>query len=339
LRSGNSSAGDKRLAVVEHDCLTRRRRPEWIVQLERCSTATKSRHRTLRQGATVPDARQPLHLRALSDEPHWSCGIDEWNAAHVQRCAWRNGDPIRHRVYRADIARCNTAPRETPALPNREPFASGVRADNGARFVNDLALAACGTTFTKQAAVITVGYEADLLALWLLCSHKATRSCDFPHLRFRHAAQRESRPRDCSAVESMQEVGLVFLDVYGGAESPREPVIRDSATRIVPRSNRVTTEERAPLANEGAEFHRGVAAHARARRLTALIRRHKWFQDRIGELLLKVLNVERNAKMIGDATRIVSGIEGAAALAMAITLIGGAMQSHPHADNLVARLN
>jgi hypothetical protein len=137
----------------------------------------------------------------------------------------------------------------------------------------------------------------------------------------------------------MQEVGLIFLGVYGGAESPRTPVFRDGSTSIVPGSNRITAEERTPLANEGAELHRCVATHARARRLTALIRRHKWFQNRIGELLLKVLNVERDAKMIGDATRIVSGIEGAAALAMAVTLIGRAVQAHPYAHDLMASLD
>jgi hypothetical protein len=55
--------------------------------------------------------------------------------------------------------------------------------------------------------------------------------------------------------------------------------------------------------------------------------------------LLKVLNMEWDAEMVGDATRIISGIKGAAALAMSIALIGGAMQSHPHANNLVAGLD
>jgi hypothetical protein len=55
--------------------------------------------------------------------------------------------------------------------------------------------------------------------------------------------------------------------------------------------------------------------------------------------LLKVLNVERDPKMIGNATRIVSGIKGAAALAMTVTLIGGAVQAHPYADDLMASLD
>jgi hypothetical protein len=214
-----------------------------------------------------------------------------------------------------------------------------MRSNDSARLVNDFTLASCRATVAQQAAVVTIWNEADLLALWLLCSHKATRTCDFAHFWLRHAAQRESRPRDCGAVESMQEVGLVLLGVDSGTQSPGAPVIGDGASRIVPGSNCIASEERTPLANECAELHRRVAAHARARRLTALIRRDKWFQDRIRELLLKVLNVERDPKMIGNATRIVSGIKGAAALAMSVALIGGAVQAHPYADDLMASLD
>ena len=211
-----------------------------------------------------------------------------------------------------------------------------MRADNRARLVNDLTLATRRATVTQQAAVIAVGYEADLLALWLLCGHEATRTCNFADFWLRHAAQRESRPRDCSAVESMQEVGLIFLGVDGGAQSPREPVIRDGTTRVVPSGNGITAEEGTPLTNECAELDRRVAANARARRLTALIRGHKRLQDGIGKLLLEVLDMKWDAEMVGNATRIIGGIKGAAALAMSVALIGGAMQSHPYADNLMA---
>jgi hypothetical protein len=127
----------------------------------------------------------------------------------------------------------------------------------------------------------------------------------------------------------MQEIRLILLGVDSGAQSPRAPIIRDGATRIVPRSNRVAAKECTPLPHQCAELHRCVAANTGARRLTALIRRDKGLQDRIRELLLEILNVERDAKMVGDTTRIVGGIQGAATLAVAVTLIGGAVESHP----------
>jgi hypothetical protein len=107
----------------------------------------------------------------------------------------------------------------------------------------------------------------------------------------------------------------------------------------VPRSNRVTPKERTPLTNECAELHRRIAANTRAWCLTALIRRHKRLKDGVGELLLEILNMERDAEMIGNATRIVGGIEGAAALAMTVALIRGAVEAHPHSNNLMARLD
>jgi hypothetical protein len=48
-----------------------------------------------------------------------------------------------------------------------------MRSHNGARLVNDLTLAACGTTFAQQAAVVTIWHEADLLTLRLLCRDEA----------------------------------------------------------------------------------------------------------------------------------------------------------------------
>ena len=137
----------------------------------------------------------------------------------------------------------------------------------------------------------------------------------------------------------MQEVGLILLSVDSGTQSPGAPIIRDGAACIVPRSNRITPKEGTPLTNERAELHRRVAANAGAWRLTALIRRHKGLQDRIGKLLLEILNMERDAEMIGNATRIIGGVKGAAALAMTVTLVGSTMQSHPYTHHFMACFN
>jgi hypothetical protein len=107
----------------------------------------------------------------------------------------------------------------------------------------------------------------------------------------------------------------------------------------VPRGNGIAAEEGAPLANKRAKLHRRVAANTRAWCLTALIRRHKRFKDGIGELLLEVLNMERDAEVIGNATRIIGGIKGAAALAMTVALIRGAVESHPDTNYFVTGLN
>jgi hypothetical protein len=214
-----------------------------------------------------------------------------------------------------------------------------MRPDDGARLVDHIAFAASGTAFAQQAAIIAVGHETDLLALWLLCGDKTARSGRLAHFRLRHVAKWKASSRDSGTVEPMQEIRLILLGVDSGAQSPRAPIIRDGATRIVPRSNRIAAKECTPLPHQCAELHRGVATHAGARRLTALIRSNKGLQDGIGELLLKILNVERDPEMIGDTTRIIGGIKGAAALAVPITLIGGAVQAHPYSNNFMARLD
>jgi hypothetical protein len=137
----------------------------------------------------------------------------------------------------------------------------------------------------------------------------------------------------------MQEICLILLAVHCGTQSPGATVIRDGTTCIVPSGNGIAAEECAPLTNECAELHRRIAANTRAWCLTALIRRHKRLKDGVGELLLEILNMERDAEMIGNATRIVGGVEGAAALAVTVALIGGTVKSHPHSNNLMARLD
>jgi hypothetical protein len=214
-----------------------------------------------------------------------------------------------------------------------------MRSNDCTRLIEHLAFTACGSTFAQQAAVITVGHETDLVTLWLLCGDKASRPCDLAHFWFRHATERETGPRNCGGVESVQEIGLIFLAVDSGTQPPRAPIIRDGATRIVSRRNRIATEEGTPLPHECAELHRGVAANAGAWCLAALIRRNKGLQDGIGEFLLQVLNVERNAEVVGNATRIVGGIKRATALPVTVTLVGGAMKAHPHTNYVMARLN
>jgi hypothetical protein len=107
----------------------------------------------------------------------------------------------------------------------------------------------------------------------------------------------------------------------------------------VPSRDGIAAEEGTPLANKRTELHRGVAPNTRAWRLTALIRRNERFQNRIGKLLLKVLNMKRDTKMISNATRIIGGIKGAATLAVTVALIGCVVKSHPHTDHFMACLN
>jgi hypothetical protein len=103
-------------------------------------------------------------------------------------------------------------------------------------------------------------------------------------------------------------------------------------------SNRLATKERTPLPHECAELHRGIAANAGARRLSAKICANKWLEHRIGELTLKVLNVEWDLQLVRHATRVVRCIKGATTLPPAIHTISSIVKSHPYANHLVSSL-
>ena len=102
--------------------------------------------------------------------------------------------------------------------------------------------------------------------------------------------------------------------------------------------NRLATKERTPLPHECAELHRGIAANAGARRLSAEICANEWLEHRIGELALKVLNVEWDLQLVCHATRIVRRIKGATTLPTAIHPIRSIVKSHPYANHLMSSL-
>jgi hypothetical protein len=102
--------------------------------------------------------------------------------------------------------------------------------------------------------------------------------------------------------------------------------------------NRLTAKERTPLPHECTEFDRGVAANAGAWRLSAEICTNKWLEHRIGELTLKVLNVERDLQLVSHASCIVCRIKRAATLPPSIHAIRSIVKSHPHTNHLVSSL-
>jgi hypothetical protein len=122
----------------------------------------------------MSDARQAVNLRSICEETLGCAGVNERDAADVECRAWRNSDPIGHRIHRADIPRRNATPWETSPLPNREALTSGMCPHNGTRLIKDLAFAPCRSTLAQQAAVVAIWDEADLLALWLLCGDETT---------------------------------------------------------------------------------------------------------------------------------------------------------------------
>jgi hypothetical protein len=213
-----------------------------------------------------------------------------------------------------------------------------MRADNLTLLVNDLSALWLPATRAQERTVIAIWDEADLLALWLLRRWESARACHLTNLRLCHPPKWEARPSDRVAAEAMQEIRLVFVVIHCGTQAPGATVSAHRASRIVAGSNRLAAKERTPLPHERAELHRGIAANAGARRLSAEICANKWLKHRIGELTLKVLNVEWDLQLVRHATRIIRRIKGATTLPPAVHPIRSIVKSHPHTNNLVSSL-
>jgi hypothetical protein len=211
-------------------------------------------------------------------------------------------------------------------------------ADNLTLLVNHLSALWLPATRAQKRTVIAVWDKADLLALWLLRRWESARACHLTNLRLCHPPKWEACPSDRIAAEAMQEIRLVFVVIHCGTQAPGTTVSAHRAARIVPGRNCFAAKERTPLPHECAELHRGIATNAGARRLSAQIRANKWLEHRIGELTLKVLNVEWDLQLVRHATRIVRRIKGATTLPPAIHSVSSIVKSHPHTNNLVSSL-
>jgi hypothetical protein len=190
----------------------------------------------------------------------------------------------------------------------------------------------------QERTVIAIWDEADLLALWLLRGWESARACHLTNLRLCHPPKWEARTSNRVAAEAMQEIRLIFVVIHCGTQAPRPAVGAHRASRIVSGRNCFAAKERTPLPHECAELHRGIATNAGARRLSAEIRANKWLEHRIGELALKVLNVEWDLQLVRHATRIVRRIKGATTLPPAIHPISSIVKSHPYANHLMSSL-
>jgi hypothetical protein len=137
----------------------------------------------------------------------------------------------------------------------------------------------------------------------------------------------------------VQEVGLILVAINGGPQTPARAISTHCASRIVARSNCITSEEGAPLSHQRAKLHRRIASNTGARCLTVKIRTDERLKDRCGELALKVLDVERDLQLISNAARIICSVQRTAALSATVYSIRRIMQPHPDTNNFVSRLN
>jgi hypothetical protein len=260
------------------------------------------------------------------------------NLSALKRFAAADRDAIRPRINRADIPWRTSCHGESTALTNGKSCAPLMGSNNLPLLVNDLSALWLPAARAQERPIIAIWDEADLLALWLLRGWESARACHLTNLRLSHPPKWEARPSDRVAAEAMQEIRLVFVVIHCSTQAPGTVVGTHRASRIVAGGNRFAAKERTPLPHECAKLHRGIAANAGARRLSPEICANKWLEHRIGELTLKVLNVEWDFQLVRHATRIVRRIKGATTLPPAVHTISSVVKSHPYANHLVSSL-
>ena len=137
--------------------------------------------------------------------------------------------------------------------------------------------------------------------------------------------------------QAVEEVGLVLVRV-ARAQQPRSPVRTHVPPRVVTRRDRLAVVQMARSPEQRPELDVRVAVDARRRRLAAHVGVEERLEHAGIELALEVHDVERDVELGGDPTRVVRGVERAAALLELGVAVGDVMEAHPDADHLVALL-
>jgi hypothetical protein len=267
------------------------------------------------------------------------CCASQVNLTALQRLTSTDRDAIRPRINRTDVARHICRNGESSPLSNGETSTPLVLTHNLTALINDLTRLRRPAARAKERPIVSISDETDLLALRLLCRCEPTRARRISHLTLRHLTEWEACTRNRLATEAVQEVGLILVAIYSGPQSPARTIGTHRASRIVARSNRITSEERTPLPHQRAKLHRRIASNTGARCLTVKIRTDERLKDRCGELALKVLDVEWDLQLISNAAGIICSVQRTAALSATVYSIRRIMQTHPDTYNFVSHLN
>ncbi len=235
--------------------------------------------------------------------------------------------------------------------PEAAPLADGVRgrspvlADHGSVGVDQRPRRGSPVGAPLQVlAVVAIPHEADLLALGLVGGGQSMSTCHRASLGLGQLAEGKPCVGQLSLPQAVQEIGLVLVGVTAGNESVAMAIasigiMTDLDARVVTGGHSLTAVEVTGTAQQGSELDRGVAVNARAGRASVEVRCEERLQHASGELALQVQDVERDAQLSRDPTRILGGIERAAGTVGAAVGVGGVVQPHPDPDHVHALLH
>src|SRR5688572_12206383 len=227
-----------------------------------------------------------------------------------QLLTWSDNNRSRIGPDSNDIHRACISARKAAPLPNRVAGVTFVRSYDGAVGRHDRP----GTERWRgnpelpleDSRVITVGHEADFLALRLLGndsqSEHVRRRANFG---LRRLAYRKQHSRENRAIDSPEKIGLVLVVVAAAIE---HTIVHASVVA----GCQPLGVYRIGLAQQIPELREGVAAHAWYGSAPAGVLLREILDDVVIELRLEVEHVVRNPKVLANASRVIHRVEGAA---------------------------
>ncbi len=268
-------------------------------------------------------------------------GLDGREGDHVQGLRRADGHGVVHRGDVEDVAGLavggGVADAQALALADGEAVRAVVGAEPGAGLVDDVAfrLPEAGG---EEALGVTVGDEADVVAVGLLRDRQAAALCLGADLVLRGhgVAQREHGVGELPLVQDAEDVRLV-LGLVGGAVQFARAVGEGDDLRVVAGAHRVEAE-REGLVEQRRELDLLVAAQARVGGAPGLVLGDEVLHHVLAEAFRQVPDVEGDADHVRGAAGVAGVLDGAAAAGAGAEglRVRGERQVHP--GHVVARL-
>ena len=149
----------------------------------------------------------------------------------------------------------------------------------------------------QERACVTVGDEADVVAVRLGGHRQPARRRLGPHLRLGGVAEREQRPVKLLAGEHGEHVGLILGQIRAAVQAAvHQP-------RVVAGADRVEAQGHRPV-QHGRELDLLVAAQTRVGGSAGGVLGHKIVDDVSPEPFGEIPDVERDADHVGDPARV-----------------------------------
>ena len=195
-----------------------------------------------------------------------------------------------------------------------------------------------GTLSCREASVVSIGDEAELLALVFLGGAELILPCQFAYLCFGIFAEGHHRAAELLLCKRGEEIGLVLLRIQCFAQQRASCLRVPFDSRVMSCRDKVALQ-RIGKREEFAEFQFAVAYHARAWCPAGEVFFHEVVNNLFAEDILVVDTVERDAELRGDAARVLNAFKRTAVGTFGFNLdcIRRA-EAHSDADDIVPRV-